>query len=405
MKTFLVTKGLMYTYDDLLFEINQAESYCFQFKSDDLYIYFLNLIKALVHNKPLVLIDSDINLAELENLDEKFVNVCEPLQNKKFSTINEIIKSVENSKSEISLFTSGTTGQPKKVIHSIRSLIRNVRKSNQYENDVWAFAYNPTHMAGLQVFFQAFLNSNSIINVFNHSRDEIYKLVEKFSITHISGTPTFYRMLLPFEKSFISIKRVTLGGEKSDSKLHHFIKQIFPEARINNIYASTEAGALFSAKGEYFQIPAAIQDKIKVLDNELFIHKSLLGQSESFVLKDDYYRTGDIIEWVDIEKGLFCFKGRANELLNIGGYKVNPSEIESIISQLPNIVQVIVYGKSNSVLGNILCADIILESGYEITEFSIRQHLKALVQDYKIPRRIKFVDTIKTTRTGKLKRA
>jgi len=121
-------------------------------------------------------------------------------------------------------------------------------------------------------------------------------------------------------------------------------------------------------------------------------------------LKDDYYRTSDIIEWVDIEKGLFCFKGRANELINIGGYKVNPSEIESIIYQLPHIVQVVVYGKSNSVLGNILCADIVLERENRITELSIRQYLKTLVQEYKIPRRIIFVDNIETTRTGKLKR-
>jgi len=404
MKTFLVNKGIVYSYDNFLFDINQTENYCPQFKSDDLYLYFLNLIKALVYSKPLVLIDSDINFAEIDKLDKKFLNVSESLQNKKFENINEIIKNVENSKSEISLFTSGTTGQPKKVIHTIQSLIRNVRKSNQYDNDVWAFAYNPTHMAGLQVFFQAFLNLNSIINVFYQCRNEIYKSLEKFSITHISGTPTFYRLLMPFDKSFNSVKRVTLGGEKSDTKLYNFIEQIFPKARINNIYASTEACSLFSAKGEFFQIPEVIKDKIKVIDNELYIHKSLLGKSESFVLKDDYYRTSDIIEWVDIEKGLFCFKGRANELINIGGYKVNPSEIESIIYQLPHIVQVVVYGKSNSVLGNILCADIVLERENRITELSIRQYLKTLVQEYKIPRRIIFVDNIETTRTGKLKR-
>lgn len=405
MKTFLVDKGNEYSYDNLLFDINQANGYFPQFKSDDLYCFFLNLILALAHSKPLILIDSDVNLVEIDNLDNNLINSNKSLNKKHFNSISEIINNIEVSKSEITLFTSGTTGQPKKVIHGVQALIRNVRMSTEYEKHTWAFAYNPTHMAGLQVFFQAFLNSNVIVNVFNKSRDEVYASIDKYSVTHISATPTFYRLLLPFEKACNSIRRVTLGGEKSDTKLYNAIEQIFPVAKINNIYASTEAGSLFSAKGEFFHIPTSIQDKIRVVDNELYVHKSLLGKSDSFIFNDDnYYRTGDLIEWENKENGLFRFKGRANELINIGGYKVNPSEIESVISQLPDIIQVIVYGKSNSVLGNILCADIKLKGDSEITELSIREYLKGFLQDFKIPRRIKFVDTIELTRTGKLKR-
>ena len=405
MNTFLVDKGIEYSYDNLLFDINQANGYYPQLKSDDLYSFFLNLVLALAHSKPLVLIDSDVNLVEIDNLDKNSINSYEPLSKNTFNSINEIINNIEFSESEITLFTSGTTGQPKKVIHTVQTLIRNVRKSIEYEKHSWAFAYNPTHMAGLQVFFQAFLNSNVIVNVFNKKRDEVYESIGKYSVSHISGTPTFYRLLLPFEKVCNSIRRVTLGGEKSDTKLHNALVQIFPEAKINNIYASTEAGSLFSAKGEFFQIPSSIQDKIRVIDNELYVHESLLGKSDSFILNEDnYYRTGDLIEWENKENGLFRFKGRANELINIGGYKVNPSEIESVISQLPDIIQVIVYGKSNSVLGNILCADIKLKAESEITELSIKEYLKNFLQDFKIPRRIKFVDTIELTRTGKLKR-
>lgn len=404
MKTFLVENGIDYTYDNLLSDINQTNSYYPQYKSDDLYNFFLNLILALVYSKPLILIDSDVNVVEIDNLDYNLMNLSEPLTEKTFNSIGEIINKVENSNSEITLFTSGTTGQPKKVIHTVQTLIRNVRKSNDYLKHIWAFAYNPTHMAGLQVFFQAFLNSNVIINVFNKGREEVYAYIDSYKVTHISGTPTFYRLLLPFEKTCNSIIRVTLGGEKSDSKLYKALEQIFPEAKMNNIYASTEAGSLFSAKGEFFQIPSSIQDKISVIDNELYVHKSLLGKSDSFIFNDDYYRTGDLIEWENKKKGLFRFKGRANELINIGGYKVNPSEVESVISQLPDIIHTIVYGKSNSVLGNILCADIKLKGDSDITELSIRNYLKGFLQDFKIPRRIKFVDTIELTRTGKIKR-
>ena len=76
------------------------------------------------------------------------------------------------------MFTSGTTGQPKKVVHSIQTLTRSVRRGEKYNNQIWAYAYNPTHMAGLQVFFQAFENLNTLINVFNRTRSEIFNLIK-----------------------------------------------------------------------------------------------------------------------------------------------------------------------------------------------------------------------------------
>lgn len=405
MKTFFINNEVEFTYDNLLWDINRSENYYPQYISEDIYSFFVNLLLAIIHNKPLSLIDSDVNLVELDNLDVKLINISEPVYKNPLNSILDIIKKVENSKAEITLFTSGTTGQPKRVVHSVQSLIRNVRKSREYENHIWAYAYNPTHMAGLQVFFQAFMNMNKIVNVFTKSRNEVLYNIDRFSVTHISGTPTFYRLLLPFEKSYNSVQRVTLGGEKSDMRLYNSLKQVFPESKINNIYASTEAGSLFSSQGEFFKIPTEIQGRIRVVDNELYIHKSLLGKSDSFIFNgEDYYRTGDLIEWENKENGLFRFKGRTNELINIGGYKVNPGEIEGVISQLQEINQVVVYGKSNSVLGNILCADIVLNQHYTLTELSIRDHLKGFLQDFKIPRRIRFVDTIELTRTGKLKR-
>jgi len=236
-------------------------------------------------------------------------------------------------------------------------------------------------------------------------RDEIYSLINKYQITHISATPTFYRLLLPKENSYGSIRRATFGGEKSDAGLFEKIKQIFPNVKINNIYASTEAGSLFASNGDCFQIPNEIKEFIKVEENELLIHKCLLGESKSFIFNNNYYHTGDLIEWVDKNAGLFRFKNRKNELINVGGYKVNPNEVENIILQIDGVQQAVVYGKSNSVLGNILCADIKIEKGKELTESKIRKILSETLQDYKIPRIIKFTDNIILTRTGKIKRS
>ena len=402
---FLIDNDKSYSYDDLLQSLNMSSEYCPLYKTSDIYSYFVNLIKALAANKPLVLLDSDLNPAEIDGIDEHLVNVKEEIAKKSYMSMDEIVEAIQNSKSEITIFTSGTTGQPKKVLHTVATLTRSVRTGERYVGQIWAYAYNPTHMAGLQVFFQAFENLNTLVNVFNKQRSEVYELINKHNITHISATPTFYRLLLPFEKEYKNVVRVTLGGEKSDSHLYENIKKIFPEAKINNVYASTEAGSLFAAKGDCFQIPENIRDKIEVVDDELLIHKSLLGKSDSFKFEGDYYHSGDLIEWVDKESGLFRFKSRKNELINVGGYKVNPGEVENILLSIDGVKQVLVYGKANSILGNVLCADIQLEDGVALTDVEIKKALRSQLQDFKIPRRIKFVEQMSLTRTGKLKRS
>lgn len=402
---FLFDKGNEYSYGDLLNALNEGTTYYPYYKTSDIFSYFVNLIKALSASQPLVLLDSDINPSEIDGLDESKVNVAEPIAPASFQNMDEVVAAVQNSKSEITIFTSGTTGQPKKVAHSIATLTRSVRIGDRYKGQIWAYAYNPTHMAGLQVFFQAFENQNTLVNVFGKNREEVYQQISERQITHISATPTFYRLLLPFEKPYKSVIRVTLGGEKSDQHLYDAIGMIFPNAKINNVYASTEAGSLFAAKGDCFQIPEAIRDKFKVVDDELLIHKSLLGSSESFKFTDDFYHSGDMIEWVDKETGLFRFKNRKNELINVGGYKVNPGEVENAIMALEGVRQALVYGKANSVLGNVLCADVQLEEGCSLTEYDVKKTLSVQLQDFKIPRRIKFVEEMSLTRTGKLKRS
>lgn len=403
--TFLFDNDKQYGYVDLLRSLNESIAYYPYYKTTNVYAYFVNLIKALAASKPLVLLDSDINPSEIDGLDESKVNVADSIALLSFNSMDEVVAAVQGSHSEITIFTSGTTGQPKKVVHSIQTLTRTVRMGDKYKGQIWAYAYNPTHMAGLQVFFQAFENQNTLVNVFNQPREFVYQQIEDKGITHISATPTFYRLLLPFEQAYGSVVRVTLGGEKSDQHLYDSIAKIFPNAKINNVYASTEAGSLFAAKGDCFQIPDAIKDKFKVVDDELLIHKSLLGRSDSFKFTDDYYHSGDLIEWMDEALGLFRFKSRKNELINVGGYKVNPDEVEVAIMGIDGVRQAMVYGKANSILGNVLCADVVLEASVELTELDIKKILGTQLQDFKVPRRIKFVEEISLTRTGKMKRS
>ena len=393
-----------FTYQDLLTSVNATVVCRHNYQESDLFLNYSNFIKSLVHNLNIVLIDSDLTGQEIKTLGIEGLNTRIELGKDVLSSHADLIEKIKNSKSEITFFTSGTTGQPKRVTHTISTLTKNTKEADRYSANVWGFAYNATHVAGIQVLFQSLFNGNCLIDLFNKDKEYILDNIETHSITHISATPTFYRKILDEKRHFPSVKRVTFGGEKSDNRLQERVSRMFPNCRLNNIYASTELGTLLISKGEYFQIPEEYKSLILIQDDELIVHKSLAGKFEVNSSKDEFYHTGDIVEWVGDDRTQFKFIRRKNDLINVGGYNVNPSAVEEIVLELSGIKSVVVYGRANSVLGNILCCDIVLTEGTTFEESDIRSFLSKRVQNYNIPRFIKFVEEIKTTRTGKVKR-
>lgn len=401
---FLIDNGIIKSYDDLVKDIHQSD-YFYIYRYDNIYDLFVNLLIGLLSDNDIYMIDNDLSddvIKEYKTMICKEKEIISFL--KAYNSIDDIILKIRKSKSKIYLFTSGTTGKPKKIAHTFDSLTRFVKNSSKLSQSVWGFAYNPTHIAGLQVFFQAFLNKNTIVNLFQDTRDSIYSKLKDHSVTHISATPTFYRLLIDnlCNVNFSEVQRVTLGGEKSSQKLYSSINKLFPNAVINNIYASTEVGSLFVSHGENFKIPEAVYNKVIVDNNELCLHKSLFNND--IVEKEDYFRTGDLIEWVNKENREFRFVARKSSFINVGGYNVNPEEIEDELLNYPEIINARVYPRKNSILGNVMCAEIVLSKGQILSEKQIRERLINNFQEYKIPRIIKFVTSIKLTRTGKNKK-
>lgn len=400
---FLIDQSFSLSYEEILTEVNTSDSYIDCYIYPNLKSFFLNWIFALVNEKNIALMDSDISEKEIQSNDLKINQLVKIENPKKFASVEELVSSIRYSQSEITLFTSGTTGFTRKFTHPLKNLIRKINVSDERKNDVWGFAFNPTHVAGVQVFFQAILNHNLLVNVFLAPKDLITDSIKKYRITNLSSTPTFYRLLLPLKESFDSVKKITVGGEKSDAYLISEIEKAFPNARINNVYGSTETGPLFSSQNDEFFVQEKHIGLIKVVDDELYIHKDLFGKTTQLNLIDDFYPTGDLIEWIDDEQRRFRFTSRKNELINVGGYKVNPYEVEDELTQHENIRNVRVYGKANAVLGNIICCEIELHPDTELKEEEIRFFLNGKIQNFKIPRKITFVDKIELTRTGKKK--
>jgi acyl-CoA synthetase (AMP-forming)/AMP-acid ligase II len=381
-------------------------------KNENPYVVFLNLIRNSISGKKSIILDSDFSRAELLNLEISNTaysggKYLQESTSSKFKNFEDVLKLLEENrdKLEIDIYTSGTTGRPKKITQVFKNLTRAVKVRKELQNSVWGFAYNPTHFAGLQVFFQALYNKNTIVYIFNRSFDEVYLDFVDYNITNMSCTPTFMKMLLPsIKEDLIDVKSLTFGGEKFDSKIEKELKKKFSGATVKNIYASTEAGSLLKTEGEFFLIPNRYTEVIKIENNELLIHKELLGTSESFNLEGDWYKTGDIVEFKDDKR--FKFKNRKSEMINVGGYKVNPSEVEAIIKEIKGVNDVIVFGRDNSVMGKIVVAHIIKNENEDKKEVKerIKKITSSKLQDYKLPRLIKFVDSFDLTRTGKIKK-
>lgn len=394
------------TYKDLIDDVNATEKQGVYLQEVDRYMFFVQFLKKIISNEDCCILDSDFS--DFEKIELNIENDISKLDCKISSTskveiFKDLLDRIKSSTSEISIFTSGTTGKPKKISHTISSLTRTIKENELLQNSIWGLAYNPTHIAGLQVFFQALYNKNTIVDIFKQPRDIVYGIIETESITHISATPTFYRLLLPFDRKFSNVKRITFGGERSDSKLHFKLQELFPNAKITNIYASTELGTLLHSNGEFFTIPEQFKNDIFIKDNELVVRAEFLGKSDELLIERGMYKTGDIVELISDAPATFKFKTRLSDYINIGGYKVNVVEIEDILSAIEGVLMSNVVVKSNSVLGNMLTASVVFDkTGIVLSEKEIKSILREKIQDFKIPRIIKIVKELEFTRTGKI---
>ena len=162
-------------------------------KKNSIYEYFLYISASLISQTPIVLLDSDLSESEIKELcgnggflQKNNVNIP---QIKSFEEFLSLAKAGASSWT-CTLFTSGTTGTPKRISHSLKSLARQAKISPKHSDDVWGFAYNPTHIAGLQVFFQALFNANTIVRLFGLPAKTLIETIQKEAITHISAPPT-----------------------------------------------------------------------------------------------------------------------------------------------------------------------------------------------------------------------
>lgn len=354
-------------------------------------IYYSNLID---------FINDENFYLELSDTERFVLDQIKNLSGRSVINFDDLIFKIKKNNFEIVLNTSGTTGKPKSVTHTIRSITKNIMIEDKYSNSIWGLCYPVGKMAFYQVLFQSLFNQSTIINLFGYDFNLISNKIISNKISHISATPTFYKMLLSENVKFNCVSQVTIGGESSDNNLINKIKINFPSASIKNIYASTEAASLFASNSDTFKVPVKHKEKIKFFNNKLYLHKDLVGNIDVSQLDGDWYDTKDIIEVLNNNE--FKFIGRENTDINVSGFKINPFKIESTLNSLPYVKNSVVFSKKNSVIGNILCCNIILTQPK--TKVEVKGDLNKVLEKYEVPTIINFVDTIDVNENMKISR-
>lgn len=313
--------------------------------------------------------------------------------------------------------TSGTTGRPKLVRHSFASLTRSARTDQARGADqVWGLLYDYTRFAGLQVVLQSLLSGATLVAPSTDaSLEERLRDLAAAGVTHLSATPTLWRKILMTRGcEALALRQVTLGGEIADDAVLDGLGRAWPAARVTHIFASTEAGVGFSVNDRRAGFPVGyLTDPpsgigLRIVDGHLHVRNEQVGPAylggQGMLAEDGWVNTGDMVE---IRGDRVLFKGRGSGVINVGGDKVHPEEVERAVLAHPKVRLVRVYAKANPIVGALVAADIVAEADAGDVA-ALRDELKAFLADrlerHQVPAFIRFVADFDMNAAGKLKR-
>lgn len=318
--------------------------------------------------------------------------------------------------SEWILFTSGTTGQPKLVQHSLASLTGPLAEGPTAVGDaVWSTFYDIRRYGGLQILLRAMIGGGSL--VLSQVDEPVGAFIARAAasgVTHMLGTPTHWRRaLMTPELHRLALRYVRLSGEIADQAILDQLARAFPGAGLTHAYASTEAGVGFEVTDGREGFPPSVLGtrgdfELRIVDGSLRIRSTrgaarYLGASR-LADADGFIDTGDMV----IERdGRLYFAGRRNGVMNVGGQKIHPEEVEAILTRHPAIRMAQVRGRKSPITGTLVVADIVLcgETSFEQVRDEVLATCRAALPPHKVPAMIRAVPDLAMAASGKLGRA
>jgi len=322
------------------------------------------------------------------------------------------------------MFTSGTTGTPKLVVHTLAGLTGAIRAAQPPPPPVvWGTFYDIRRYGGLQILLRALLGGASLaVTDSEESVGAFLTRLGKVGVTHLTGTPSHWRRaLMSPQVSEISPAYVRLSGEIADQAVLDRLAGAFPDAKIGHAFASTEAGVGFEVTDGLEGFPKAFLDRtggpvdLRLVDGVLQIRsdrtaKRYLGETpEPLVNAEGFVDTDD---QVDVRGDRCFFTGRRNGLINIGGLKIHPEEVEAVINRHPDVDISRVFARKSPITGALVAAEVVLISTFKPQSPSRLQEIRieilslcrAALGPAGTPATVNIIDALPLTAGGKLER-
>src|SRR5579859_1853661 len=320
------------------------------------------------------------------------------------------------------MLTSGTSGVPKIVGHTLEGLCGAIVAEGPARGTppVWATFYDIRRYGGLQIFLRAIVGGGSmVLSEYGEPLADHVARLHARGVTHISGTPSHWRkLLMSGSAAGFSPRYVRLSGEIADQAVLDGLKQAFPNASVGHAYASTEAGVGFAVNDGREGFPANLIGQgsggveMKIVDGSLRIrsrrtaHAYVGKRAAALTDGDGFVDTGDM---VDLRGDRYYFVGRRGGIINIGGLKVHPEEIEAVINRHVDVRMSRAKSRRSPITGSVVVADVVLTADGACRAKDIRDEIlsqcRASLASHKVPAVIRFVDALDVTPDGKLARS
>ena len=416
-KNAIVFENIIYTYEEFVEQIKEYKNILDKnniFSKvvailGDYSFYNLALFFALYKNKNIIVpITSNIKKVQDDFIKESF---CETIiktdeknlliQNLKTTSSHNMIDNlIEKNSSGLILFSSGSTGKPKAMIHNLDTLIDSYKDKKEKSMNMLVFLMFD-HIGGLNTVFNALCMGACLIIPKIKDAKTICELIEKYKIMVLPSSPTFLNLILISEEyknyDLSSLRMITYGTETMPQSLLLKLKEVFPKVKFLQTFGTSETGiSTTSSKSSnsLFMKLEDINDEYKIVENELWLRSKTqvlgyLNASMDSFTSDGWFKTGDLVE---VDGAYIKIIGRVKEVINVGGQKVLPAEVESIILEMEEISDCMVYAEQNAITGQTVVCDVVLNKNIENIKKRVRVFCKDRLDAYKIPTKVNVVD-------------
>lgn len=311
------------------------------------------------------------------------------------------------------LFSSGSTGKPKAILHDFE------RVTDKFFKQRAAVIAIPflmiDHFGGINTILAIVSSLGTVVTVANRSIDNICQAIETHRVELLPTTPSFLTMLMASNLYRIydlsSLKRITYGTEVMPQSTLDRVRAEFPGVTLQQTYGLSEVGVMRSQSRDDGSLWVRVGGegfKTKVVDDVLWIKSdfAMLGylNAPSEFDEEGWFNTQDRVE---VDGEYFRILGRVTDLINVGGQKVYPVEVEDVILTLDNISDVAVFGEAHPLLGNVVVAKVLTSEPESAAELKrrIRSACNAVLANYKVPAKVVLADGPLYTARQKKRRA